>query len=71
MATTKTTTKSKRARVWLTVACGDDLRFFEIPLQAASAEEFQRAVSLAALSFSQTFDAELKSQTSSPRPQAT
>lgn len=67
-ATTKTTTKSKRARVRLTVACGDDLRFFEIPLPTASAEEFQRAISLAALSFSQTFDAELKTQTPSPRP---
>jgi hypothetical protein len=66
---TETTTKSKRAaRVRLTVACGDDLRFFEIPLQAASVEEFQRAVSIAAMSFSQTFDAELKNQTSSPRP---
>ncbi len=68
MATTKTATKSKRAaRVRLTVACGDELRFFEIPLPAASAEEFQRAVSLAARAFSQTFDAELKSQTPSPR----
>jgi hypothetical protein len=72
MAKTTTTTTSKRAaRVRLTVACDDELRFFEIPLQAASVEEFQRAISLAALSFSQTFDAELKSQTSSPRPQAT
>jgi hypothetical protein len=69
--TTKTTTKNKRAaRVRLTVACGDELRFFEIPLQAASVEEFQRAISLAARAFSQTFEAELKSQTSSPRPQA-
>ncbi len=69
---TETTTKSKRAaRVRLTVACDDELRFFEIPLPTASAEEFQRAISLAALSFSQTFDAELKNQTSSPRPQAT
>jgi hypothetical protein len=67
MATTKTATKSKRARVRLTVACGDELRFFEIPLPAASVEEFQRAISLAARSFSQTFDAELKNQTSSPR----
>jgi hypothetical protein len=41
---------------------------FEIPLPTASAEEFQRAISLAALSFSQTFDAELKTQTPSPRP---
>jgi hypothetical protein len=69
MAKTTTPTNNKRAaRVRLTVACGDELRFFEIPLQAASVEEFQRAVSLAALSFSQTFDAELKNQTSSPRP---
>jgi hypothetical protein len=63
----ETTTKSKRAaRVRLTVQCGDDLRFFEIPLRtarAAGAEGFQRAISLAALSFSQTFDAELKTQT--------
>jgi hypothetical protein len=69
--TTKTTTKNKRAaRVRLTVACGDELRFFEIPLQAASVEEFQRAISLAARAFSQTFEAELKSQTSSPLSQA-
>ncbi len=70
MKTTKTTTNKRAARVRLTVLCGDDLRFFEIPLQAASVEEFQRAISLAALSFSQTFDAELKNQTPSPRPQA-
>lgn len=69
--TKKTPTKNKRAaRVRLTVACGDELRFFEIPLPTASAEEFQRAVSLTARAFSQTFDAELKSQTSSPRLQA-
>jgi flagellar motor switch protein FliM len=67
--TTATTTTNKRAaRVRLIVACGDELRFFEIPLPAASVEEFQRAISLAARSFSQTFDAELKNQTSSPRP---
>jgi hypothetical protein len=70
MATKTTTKASKRARVHLTVACGDELRFFEIPLQAASVEEFQRAILLAARAFSQTFEAELKSQTSSPRPQA-
>ncbi len=68
MATTTTTKNKRAARVRLTVACGDELRFFEIPLQAASVEEFQRAVSLAARAFSQTFDAELKTQTPSPRP---
>jgi hypothetical protein len=61
-------TKNKRARVRLIVAGRDELRFFEIPLPTASAEEFQRAISLAALSFSQTFDAELKTQMPSPRP---
>ncbi len=57
--TTKTRTSKRAGRVRLTVACGDELRFFEVPLPVASAEEFQRAISLAALSFSQTFDAEL------------
>lgn len=66
MKTTKTTgTKSKRARVRLTVACGDDLRIFEIPLRTAradKAEEFQRAITEAAAAFSQTFSAKMKSQ---------
>jgi hypothetical protein len=66
---TRTTSKSKRAaRVRLTVACGDDLRIFEIPLRsarAAKAEEFQRAITEAAAAFSQTFSAKMKSQKSS------
>jgi flagellar motor switch protein FliM len=66
--TTKTTKNKRAARVRLTVQCGDDLRFFEIPLPVASAEEFQRAISLAAISFSQTFDAKLKTQMPSPCP---
>jgi hypothetical protein len=64
--TKKAATKNKRAaRVRLTVACGDDLRIFEIPLRsarAAKAEEFQRAITEAAAAFSQTFSAELKSK---------
>jgi hypothetical protein len=65
MMKTTTTTKSKRARVRLTVECGDDLRFFDIPLRAAragKAEEYQKAIAQAAAAFSQTFNAELKSQ---------
>jgi hypothetical protein len=61
----KTTTKSKRARVRLTVQCGDDLRFFDVPLQsarAARAEEHQRAITEAAAAFSQTFSAALKNK---------
>jgi hypothetical protein len=61
MKTTKKT--SKRARVRLTVQCGDDLpRFFDIPLRAAragKAEEYQKAITQAAAAFSQTFNAEL------------
>jgi hypothetical protein len=64
--TETTTKKSKRAaRLRLAVTCGDDLRFFEIPLRsarAAKAEEFQRAITEAAAAFSQTFYAELKRQ---------
>ncbi len=57
-----TKTNKRAGRVRLTVQCGDDLRFFEIPLRAAragKAEEFQRAITQAAAAFSQTFDAEL------------
>jgi hypothetical protein len=73
----KTTTKkktSKRARVRLTVECGDDLRFFEIPLRTARtarAEEFQRAITEAAAAFKQTFTAKLKSQRRSSHLQPT
>jgi hypothetical protein len=62
--TKATTTKSKRARVRLTVQCGDDLpRFFDIPLRAAragKAEGFQRAITQAAAAFSKTFSEEMK-----------
>ncbi len=64
MIPTKKTSK-QAGRVRLTVACGDDLRFFEIPLRTAragKAEEFQRAITQAAAAFSQTFSAELKSK---------
>jgi hypothetical protein len=66
--TTKTKTSKRAALVRLTVACGDDLRFFEIPLRAgratrsARAEEFQRAVTEAAAAFKATFTAKLKNQ---------
>jgi hypothetical protein len=57
-----TKTNKRAGRVRLTVQCGDDLRFFEIPLRtakAARAEEFQKAITQAAAAFSQTFSAEL------------
>jgi hypothetical protein len=63
--TTTKTTKSKQARVRLAVTCGDELRFFEIPLRsarAAKAEEFQKAITEAAAAFSQTFSAALKNK---------
>jgi hypothetical protein len=40
--------------VRLTVACGDDLRFFDVKLPVVTAEQYKRAVTLASKSFART-----------------
>ncbi len=43
--------------VRLTVACGDDLRFFDLKLPVVTAEHYKRAITLASKSFARVLRA--------------